>query len=146
MEKKMKKRITITATILMLICFTTVSAYADRKTMEGFMIGTGVAILGTAILHGINKDSKPQYSKNYNRYDSRHYAYQKSYNTRHHRKIRPYRSSGHWEMERIWIEPSYEKKWNPAHYNKRGEWISGRYEKFLINDGYWQEDKIWVHH
>lgn len=138
----MKKLIAITTAVLLLICFSTVSARADRKTMEGFMLGTGVAILGTAIFHGLNKNSKPQLSRNHGHYDA-HIS--DRYKVRHHRKFNKNRS-GHWEIDRIWIESSYEKKWNPAHYNRRGEWISARYENFLINDGYWQEEKVWVHH
>ena len=140
----MKKIIATTTAVLLLICFSTASAYAGaarRHTIEGFMLGTGVAILGAAIINEINKDSKPQYTQNNSRHDEYCYAgYRYGHNNRHHR------SRGHWEVERIWIDPVYEKKWNPGHYNRRGDWVSGRYEKFLVQDGYWQEEKVWVWH
>ena len=56
----MKQIITITTAVILLICFSTVQAHADRKTMEGFMLGTGVAILGAAIISGINNDRRPR--------------------------------------------------------------------------------------
>ena len=140
----MKKIIATTTAVLLLICFSTASAYAGaarRHTIEGFMLGTGVAILGAAIINEINKDSKPQYTQNHSRHGEYCYAGNRyGYNNRHHR------ARGHWEIERIWIDPVYEKKWNPGHYNRRGEWLSGRYEKFLVQDGYWQEEKVWVWH
>jgi hypothetical protein len=138
----MKRIIAITTSILVVIFFSTVSAHADRKTVEGFMLGTGVAILGAAIYNGIHRDSPvPQYTKNYSRHD----GYRSTgYRYKHHRKYRSQGPRGHWELERIWIAPVYEKKWNPGHYNPRGEWISSRYEKFLVQNGFWQEEKIWV--
>ncbi|MCD4721134.1 MAG: hypothetical protein K8S13_14940 [Desulfobacula sp.] len=143
----MKQIITITTAVLLLICFSTVSAHADRKTMEGFMLGTGVAILGAAIINGINNDSRFQYSPNYSRHHRHHYAgYRQGYKNRYHRKCKPHRSRGYWEVERIWIKPVYKKKWNPGHYNRRGNWISGRHEKFIVQDGYFQEEKVWVWH
>ena len=144
----MQKIIAITTAVLLLICFSTVSAHADRKTMEGIMIGTGVAILGAAIINGINQDSRPRYSSSHSRHSRYYYAgHRHDYRNKHHRKYRHHnRPRGYWEIERIWIEPVYEKKWNPGHYNRRGDWINGRLEKFMIKDGHWQEEKIWVRH
>ena len=53
---------------------------------------------------------------------------------------------GHWKTRKIWVEPIYETRWNPGHYNKRGRWVSGRHEKFLMADGYWQKKRVWVRH
>jgi hypothetical protein len=157
-EEKMKKTIaTITAVLLISGIVSVTSAHADRKTMEGFMLGTGVAILGAAIIHEINKGSDPAREKvvtvRHHRYDEPPYSHQNGYykKERHHNKNRHHNryarhNRGHWEVEKIWIEPVYEKKWNPGHYNRHGEWISGRYEKFVVQKGYWSEKKVWVWH
>ena len=147
----MQKIISIITAVLILVCFSTVSAHADRKTMEGFMLGTGVAILGAAIINGINNHSSPQATNNHswsnNHRDNHHYArYKPMHKNRHHRKHWKKRPRGHWEVEKIWIEPVYETKWNPGHYNRRGNWIEGRNEKFIVTQGCWQEDKVWVWH
>ncbi len=142
----MKKTISITVSVLMLICLSTVSAHADRKTMEGFLIGTGVAILGTAIYQGMKQNSspQPQYSGNHHHDDEYQYAgYRHGRKHKHFRKHH-HRPRGHWEIERIWIEPVYEKKWNPGHYNRHGDWVSGRYERFIVQEGYYKEEKVWV--
>ena len=142
----MKKIIAITTVVLLSVCLSTTSALAGaarRHTIEGFMIGTGVAILGSAIINGINRDSRPQYTQSYSRHDEyRHSGYRNNYP----RKYRHQNHGGYWEVQRIWIDPVYEKKWNPGHYNSHGEWVDGRHEKFLIANGYWQEEKLWVHH
>ena len=115
------------------------------------MLGTGVAILGSAIINGINRDSNPQYTRNYSRHDEyrhpgRRYGYGYGYKNKHHEKYRHQNPRGYWEVERIWVDPVYEKKWNPGHYNRQGDWVDGRHEKFLVTSGYWQEEKVWVRH
>ena len=143
----MQKTISTITAVLIMVCFSAASAHADRKTMEGFMLGTGVAILGTAIIHGINKNSKPQYTSGYSRHNDHTYAkYNYGKRNKYHRKYRDHRSRGHWEIEKTWIEPVYETKWNPGHYNRRGSWVEGRHEKFIVTKGCWQEDKVWVWH
>ncbi len=160
--KKMKKLISIITAVLMLICFSTVSAHADRKTVERIMIGTGVAILGAAIFNEINNNSIPQYSKNTtwhndhksNRYNDRHrhkrhkryYASKSNKFSKPIKQIKPIKQKGHWEIEKTWIAPVYETKWNPGHYNRKGDWINSRYEKFTIQKGYWDKNKVWIWH
>lgn len=144
----MKNLIAITTSVLLLICFSTVSAHADRKTMEGFMLGTGVAILGAAIINGIHNDSRPHYNAppprrdEYCRAEYGRYGHQNN----RHKKFKSHGPRGHWEIERIWIGPVYEKKWNPAHYTPRGKWVTGRHELFMIKNGYFREEKVWVRH
>ena len=140
----MKKLITMTTTILFLICFSTVSARADRKTMEGFMLGTGVAILGAAIIHGMNDNDRPQYSRHHSPPPEVYIEYRGDYGDRHHRRHHYQRPDGRWEIERVWVEPVYERRWNPAHYDHRGEWVEGRYESFQIAGGYYQDERVWV--
>lgn len=141
----MQKIISILTTILILTVVFTTSAHADRKTMEGFILGTGVAILGAAIIHEINSNSEPRYVSNHSWYDNRSRAgHRYGHKKRHHKKYNNNRPRGHWKIEKRWIEPVYKTKWNPGHYNRRGSWIDGRYEKFIIAKGCWQENKIWI--
>lgn len=142
----MKKTIaTVTAVCLALI-FSSTPAHADRKTMEGFLLGTGITILGTAIISEMNKNSQPAYRTG-KRHEHRAYraGYKHGYKDRTCKKYRHRKHRrGHWEVERIWIEPVYERKWNPGHYNRRGNWVNGRYEKFLMAEGYWKKERVWV--
>ncbi|OGR10029.1 MAG: hypothetical protein A2097_03125 [Desulfobacula sp. GWF2_41_7] len=140
----MNKLITGITIVLFLICFSTIPARADRKTMEGFMLGTGVAILGAAILHGMNDNDRPQYSRHHSPPPEVHFEYRGGHDNRHPRRHHDYRQDGRWEIVREWIEPVYERRWNPAHYNERGEWVEGRYEEFRITGGYYQDQHVWV--
>ena len=138
----MKKTIATFTGIFLIIILSSAPARADRKTMEGFLLGTGAVLLGTAIYHGMNQDSDPgpAYASHSPRYrEGRHHRPAKRY-ARHHRP------RGHWEVERVWVEPEYERKWNPGHYNRRGQWVSGRYERFKVSRGYYREIKTWVRH
>ncbi len=142
----MKKLIAITTSVLLMSFFSTVSAHADKKTVEGFMLGTGIAILGAAIFNGIHNDST---SYQYSRHRSeppklRHAEHRYDRRYRHKKRFNHHGPRGYWEIERIWVDPVYEKKWNPGHYNRRGNWVSGRHEKFLVRNGFWREEKIWV--
>ncbi|MDD9303727.1 MAG: hypothetical protein HUK40_15860 [Desulfobacter sp.] len=126
----MKKQIAIiTASFLIIAVF---AGFADagaarRHTIEGFLLGTGVTLLGTAIVHNMNRPEPVAIRK------GRHHG------NRNCRK-------GHWETQRIWVEPVYETRWNPGHYNRRGRWICGRQERFEIAQGYWQRERVWVRH
>jgi hypothetical protein len=144
-DKQMKKIISTIAAVSLMVVFSSAPAHADRKTMEGFLLGTGVAILGTAIIHGINKDNKPVYQTSYS--DHRTDRYNRHHRKDRHRPYKKYRHNhrrGHWEIEHVWVEPVYEKKWNPGHYNRHGKWVSGRYERFEICKGYWKKERVWV--
>lgn len=110
----MQKIIAITTTVLLLICFSTLSAQADRKTMEGFILGTGVTILGTAIINGINKNSSPHYAQHYNRSNTYYQIEYRGYKNNYHRRYNHHRSRGYWKIERIWIDPIYEKNGIPV--------------------------------
>ncbi len=144
----MKKLISITTSVLLLICFSTLSAHAGaarRHTIEGFMLGTGVAILSAALFNGNRRPSRSNYTPDYARNDEVCYSgYGQGYRNRHHRQYRHHGPRGHWEIDRTWVEPVYEKKWNPGHYDRGGDWISGRNERFMVRDGYWQEERVWV--
>ncbi|MFA5904487.1 MAG: hypothetical protein WC836_11190 [Desulfobacula sp.] len=140
----MKKLIIMMTTLLFLICFSTVPAQADRKTMEGFMLGTGAVILGAAIINGMNNNDSPRYSRHHSPPPQVYIDYRDGYRDRHHGRHHYDMPRGHWEIVRVWVEPAYERRWNPAHYNHRGEWVEGRYENFEISDGYYQDQRVWV--
>ncbi len=139
------KQITVfTLTLMILVCFSTAPANAGaarRHTIEGFILGTGVALVGTAIIHGMNKEQ--QHSYNYPRH-------QRHKSDRHHRRYARYASApdrhwgGHWEIQKIWIADKYKKRWNPGHYNHGGKWIEGRYKRFPVKKGHWQTQRVWV--
>lgn len=132
----MKKYIAITtASFLILGTSTAFAGAARRHTIEGFLLGTGVTLLGTAIVHSMNRP-EPQPVK----VVTVHHRNQ--YNTHRDRGPR----KGHWEKRKVWIEPVYETRWNPGHYNKRGKWVAGRYQEFRVADGYWKKERVWVRH
>lgn len=105
----------------------TPSAWAGGKhryRWEGIAIGIGAAMIGHALIQ-----------------HHRHYhpppvvVYKPS---------PPPRYSGHWEVRKIWIPPTYERVWNPGHYNRRGRWIPGQWIKIERNPGYWVDKRVWV--
>ncbi|MCP4763298.1 MAG: hypothetical protein GY870_16105, partial [archaeon] len=55
----MQKLISILTAIIILTVVLTTSAHADRKTMERIMLGTGAAMLGAAIFHGVHNNLEP---------------------------------------------------------------------------------------
>jgi len=105
----------------------------ERYRWEGIAIGVGAAIIGSAILH--------------NHYQSHHeksVVYHKPARVERHSipKYRP--RSGHWEMQKEWVPPTYKRVWNPGHYNRHGGWIPGQWMKILDQPGYWTKTKVWV--
>jgi hypothetical protein len=148
MEEKMNKIVAVITTTFLLICFSSVNTHASEERLEGILIGAGVTILGAAIINEMNHDRRPVYNHYHTPppvtthvyVEKRRPYYPKKQYKRHHRP------RGHYEVERTWVEPVYERKWNPGHYNRRGCWVEGRYEKFLIQEGYWAESKVWVWH
>lgn len=142
----MKKILTITTALLVLICFSTVSAHAGSgktHTMEGVILGAGIVILGSAIISGINRNHRPQYSENNHR-EQFSASYRQKYDNRHHRQFSSPGTRGYWTVKRVWADPVYGKKWNPGHYNSRGVRVNGRNQKYVVKNGYWHEEKVWV--
>lgn len=135
----MKHLISIMTAVVVLICLSTAPAHADRKTREGVLLGIGAAVLGTAIYQGLKQPSGYREPQRYHVPP----AYERGSQCRDTRR-HAQGPSGRWEVERIWVEPVYETRWNPGHYNRKGQWVSGRHEKFRIQDGYWQERRVWV--
>ncbi len=142
----MKKIITITTALILLVCFSNGSAHAGsarRHTLEGVMIGAGVTILGAAIISELNHNSSSYTVEKHYQPRGKHHA---AYRHGHHKKFRRHHPRGHWEIEKIWVDPVYEAKWNPGHYNRRGKWVCGKYNNFLVKEGYYQKERVWVRH
>jgi hypothetical protein len=131
----MKTLISITTAIVMFVCLSAAPARADRKTTEGFLLGVGAAVLGTAIYQGLHHSSgyrEPQ----------RHHAPPPAYGYKSQcRNDRRYVRQPviRWEIQRIWVEPVFETRWHPGHHNRKGHWVGGRHEKIKVRDGYWTE-------
>jgi hypothetical protein len=122
-----KKKILIMLTVS-LVCFFLIipSSWAgakQRHRWEGAAMGIGAAFLGHAL---------------YNQYYSQ-YTPAPVYHKPPKRRPR-----GHWEHTKVWIPASYEKAWNPGHYNKKGRWVSGRWIKIEKEPGHWVKERIWV--
>lgn len=136
----MKKQIAILTASFIIIGLSTSFAQAGaarRHTIEGFLLGTGVTLLGTAIIHSMH-DSGPVVVKTAPRHHHKHrYA-------KHHKKHHKGYRKGHWKTRKVWVEPVYKTRRNPGHYNKRGRWIPQRRQKVLVAEGYWEKERVRV--
>jgi hypothetical protein len=157
----MKKTIMTIMAITCLIGLTAASSQAGsskRERLEQFIIGSHVGFLGAVIANQVHNNrpvvyvpekrhhkEKRHYRSNRHRHD-RHYRSDRHRHDRHYRsdRHRHNRTRGHWEVKKRWVEPEYEKRWNPGHYNKKGVWKRGRYQKIVVREGYWKEKRIWV--
>ena len=79
----------------------------QRHRWEGVAIGVGAAILGHAIYQAHKEESRAQVV-----------YVEPEPEQRYHRRQGPKRRHGHWEWQRTWVAPTYEKVWNPGHYNR----------------------------
>ena len=147
----MKKIFTILIALSMIICFTANVAFAgggrrnhndrDRRhnnhsrVNKHVAIGVGAAILGAAIISSIhNSTPRREYQNNYDN----------SFNRNTYKHHRPPKPKGYWSVKKVWMEPVYQTRWNPGHYNKHGKWVKGRNQSFLVEKGYWEEVKLWT--
>lgn len=128
----MKTKKLLISLILAVFTMTLVSSSAlagskQRHRWEGVAIGVGAAILGHAIYQSHRAEHAPQvvYVEPVQRY--------------HHRS-----RHGHWEWQEIWVPPSYEKTWNPGHYNRKGHWVRGHWIEVQTTGGHWTRERIWV--
>ena len=148
----MKKTIITILAITFIIGVTTASSQAGsskRDRLKGFIIGSHVGFLGATIINQIHHDRQKAYAPEprHNRKDKKHYRSSHNRKDKQHYRSshrRQYRSIGHWEMKRKWVSEQYEERWNPGHYNKKGVWKSGRYQRIVVREGYWKEKRIWV--
>ena len=110
------------------------SALAGSKQehrWEGVAIGVGAAILGHAIYHTHKAEQQPQV------------VYVEPERTCGH-NCGPEHRHGHWAWQKIWVPPTYERVWNPGHYNRKGHWVSGHWMEVETGDGHWTQERVWV--
>ena len=120
----MKKKNLFVVVFITILCvtFLTSSAWAGKKhrhRWEGIAIGVGAVMLGHAL---------------FKHHPHRHF----------HPAPPPPRFRGHREVRRVWIPPTYERVWNPGHYNHEGRWIPGQWIEVVKEPGYWGEKRVWV--
>jgi len=105
---------------------------AQRYRWEGVAIGIGAAILGSALLHHQRPNVYSEHPYNGSEYGS-------------HRPRHRYRS-GHWEVRKEWVPPSYRRVRNPGHYNQYNEWVPEGWIEIVDRPGYWTKTRVWVAH
>ncbi len=105
----------------------------QRHRWEGVAIGVGAAILGHAIYQAHRVERQPQV------------VYVEPEPYRHYRHRHPPRQPrGHWEWQKMWVPPTYEKVWNPGHYNRKGRWVPGHWIEVQTSAGHWTKERVWV--
>ncbi len=129
----MKKIITTAIITLFIFSICLSPAFAGsrgRNFARGVIVGTTAAIIGAAIISEINHHNTVVLG-------GRHHEY-----NRHPHRGHPHR--GYWRYEKVWMPPIYEKRWNPGHYNPRGHWVNGSYQRVVIRDEFWKKKRVWV--
>ena len=105
----------------------------QRHRWEGVAIGVGAAILGHAIYQKHKAYRHPQV------------VYIEPRPTYHQRpRYAPRHHHGHWEWQKTWVPPTYEKVWNPGHYNRRGRWVPGHWIDVQTAEGHWTKERVWI--
>lgn len=110
----------------------------QRHRWQGVAIGMGAAILGHTILERSRNQPPPQHVV------VERYPCRESYSPPQSYCPPPRQARGYWETRRVWVEPQCERVWNPAHYNRYGEWVPGDWIMVQEEPGYWVEERIWV--
>ncbi|MFC1532058.1 hypothetical protein ACFL7M_01650 [Thermodesulfobacteriota bacterium] len=116
---------------LMLLVNPVFAGNTQRHRWEGVAIGIGAAILGSTVYH-------------YSKHHSNHRPVTHHGTVRDHSPRRHHRHWGHWEVRKERVPPTYKRVWNPGHYNRRGEWISGHWIEIMDKPGCWTEKRVWV--
>jgi len=131
---KSKKRLISLVIALFAIALVSSSAMAgskQRHRWEGVAIGVGAAILG----HAIYQTHKAE--------QQTHVVYVEPQRTYRH-NYGPKHRHGHWEWQKTWVPPIYERIWNPGHYNRKGHWVSGHWMEVETSNGHWTRERVWV--
>ena len=133
----MKKKNLFIVLIALIFClsFMKSSAWAgnvQRNRWEGVAIGVGAAILGTTLINRF------RYSVPARTIVNQHHPKASPYGNRYQHK-----PSGHWEIRKVWIQPTYKRVWNPGHYNRYGRWVPGQWIRIEKRSGYWTTERIW---
>ena len=114
-----------------LISSSALAGSKQRHRWEGVAIGVGAAILGHAIYQTHKAEQQPQVV-----YVEPERTYRSNYSPRHRH--------GHWEWQKAWVPPTYERVWNPGHYNRKGHWVLGHWMEVETSDGHWTQQRVWV--
>ncbi len=160
----MKKTLSIFLAAALLISFSFSHAEAGpgkNHVLETVIIGTGVALLGAALIHDAGNHGRDKhYTHNY--YEERtppvHSRRLQKHNThfqdqQYHGKSSPdgrknifnvQKARGRWIIKKIWVSPRYEKRWIPGHLNKHNRWIRGHHAQVMVNNGYWEKKRVWA--
>lgn len=157
----MKKAGIIIIGLIVCMMLTVPSALAgskQRHRWEGVAIGVGAAVLGGALL-GVPPVVAPTHSRvsvrvgtdrpRY-RHERYHHSkvecsvkYDRRYHGRHHDSCRR-NCCGYWEVRKVWVPPVYERVWNPGHFNRRNEWVHGKWIRIEKESGYYRSERVWV--
>ncbi len=103
----------------------------QKHRWEGVAIGVGAAILGHAIFQAHRAEPPPQVV-----YVEPEPAYRHQHGPNYRR--------GHWEWQKTWVAPTYERVWNPGHYDPRGHWVPGHWMELETQSGYWTQERVWI--
>lgn len=114
-----------------LVYSTALAGSKQRHRWEGVAIGVGAAILGHAIYQSHKAAQQPQVI---------YIDPERTYRNNHGPKHR----YGHYEWQETWIPPTYERIWNPGHYNRKGHWVAGHWMEVETSDGHWLRERVWV--
>jgi len=134
MEKK--NLFIILTTLILCLSLMKPAAWAgnvQRNRWEGVAIGIGAAILGSALINHY-RYSVPAQSAIY-----QHHPPTPHYDNRYRQK-----PSGHWEVRKVWVPPTYKRIWNPGHYKRHGRWVPGQWMNIEKKPGYWTKERVWV--
>jgi len=134
--KKLLIGLFVTLTAIALISTPAAAGSKQRHRWEGVAIGVGAAILG----HAIYQAHKDAYRAQTVYGDPEPV---RKYRPRH---PGPKHRRGHWEWQRTWVPPTFEKVWNPGHYNRKGHWIPGHWIEVKTAEGHWTKERVWVAH
>ncbi len=128
--KKLLTCLVIAGFAIALVSSSALAGSKQRHRWEGVAIGVGAAMLGHAIFRSHQAQSQAQA------------VYVEPERYRHDRRPEP--RHGHWEWRKSWVSPTFEKVWNPGHYNRRGHWVSGHWIEVKTTDGHWAQERVWV--
>jgi len=145
----MKKTLNIFLIAALLIPFTFSPASAGPRNnhlLEAVIIGTGVAILSSALIHEVRQNHRKEYYAYINHKRLKHPEWQKPHpiSPSKYLAFNRYNPNGHWVIEKVWIAPIYENRWVPGYYKRQRRWIRGRYEQIIARKGYWAKRWVWI--
>ena len=133
---KKKNLFIILTTLIFCLSFMKPPALAGnvkRNRREGVAIGAGAAILGNALTNHFRYSVPARSIVNQHHPPAPHYR-----NRYRHKPLR------HWEVRKVWIQPTYKRLWNPGHYNRYGRWIPGQWLRIEKKPGYWTKERVCI--